>query len=1041
MNIQLLVNRLFAGFLLCSSVQYVSVAQKQQPQSQSVCGTELSATTAKELKQKMLTFKKKVGANSAFTTLTYIPVRPHIIRKSDGSGGFELSGMNEVMAMANKYYMVNGLGIQFYFAGESVDYIDNDDVWANFAGPPGPFDVPNALNQYYVHKIQGDYGGLASFPSNNVYSTESFIAVDNTPNVKQVLGNYIIPHEFGHNFGLYHTFGGGSGESLTTELVTRGPGANCETAGDFICDTPADPFTNQDRPTYNFDPNGCFVYDPANTVRDANGEPYNPSLTNIMSYWAGTNCTHDFTAGQYDHIQQALALRQSHTAYTLDYGPTPMTPPSNLSLTFALSQRTVTATWQDNSSTELGYFIERATSPSGPFIPVGGVAPNVTTFTDTQVPLDVTFYYRIRPSNTITAHLSPTVTINTTSCAPVQSTSPSPARTSAVLNWYGNFVSTYNIRWRVAGATEWTTVNGIASGSYSLTGLTAGTTYEWGVQSVCSATSVSAFVQGQTFTTFTCLAPYFLGTTGATSSSAGLYWYLTYGESGRTYELRYRPTGAPNWNTISGISSQSYSLTGLTNNTAYEWQVKSVCSPTESSTFTASSTFTTTCRVPNVTSSVASQTRARLQWSAPFPSDAQSFQLRYRPIGNPNWITVTTSIQPVYDLSGLTSGTTYEWEVASVCSASAVSDFSTLTTFTTGCSPIKPQDLNATNSMSSSVRLNWFATADPGTLFTLRYRPISTPTWTTVSNLTAITNNGVYTFGNYDLTGLTPGTSYEWEMATACSPTQSSTFTPGPPFPTLCSTPVNLYPTVFVTSAYLYWDAVGPGATYEARYRLAGTPNNWTTITNINSTTVTLTGLSSNSAYDWEVRTICGNTSSSNFSSTRTFYTPGCTVPTNLLTTNLTTTSAQLNWSFAAANADTRYQARYRALGATDWISLDNLTSSNGAGYTVLNGLSSGTAYEWQIRTLCSVGESSSFSGSVTFSTPVPCSGMYTLKSGSWSDVTVWSCNRLPVGSDVVELKHVVNLPAGYVGTAQRLQFFPGITLTYGADARLRLGF
>ncbi|GAB3689729.1 hypothetical protein GCM10027592_06450 [Spirosoma flavus] len=1037
MDTRLLIIRLFVSFLLAIGVRYVSIAQKLPLPN---CGVEINASDAKELKQKMLAFKKVMGTKSAFTTLTYIPVRPHIVRKSDGSGGFELSGMNEVMAMTNKYYMVNGLGIQFYFAGESVNYIDNDDLWANFPGPSGPFDVPNALNQYYVHSIQGGFSGLAAFPSNNLYSTESFIAVSNSPGDKRVIGNYIIPHEFGHNFGLYHTFGQGSGESLTDELVTRGAGANCETAGDFICDTPADPFTRQNTPGYYSDSNGCYVYDTENTVRDANGEPFNPSLSNIMSYFSANNCTHDFTAGQYDHIQQALALRQTHTAYTLDYGATPMTPPSNLSLTFALAAKTVTATWQDNSSTELGYFIERATSPSGPFVPVGGVGPNVTTFTDTELPLDVTFYYRIRPSNTITSHLSPTVAVNTSSCAPVQSTSPSPARTSATLNWYGNFVSTYNIQWRVAGATEWNTVNGVASGGYSLTGLTAGTTYEWGVQSVCSATSVSAFVPGQTFTTFTCVTPYFLGTTGATSSSAGVYWYVAYGESGRTYELRYRPTGTPNWNTISGITSQSFSLTGLTNNTTYEWQIRSVCSPTESSTFTASSIFTTSCRVPNVTSSVASQTRARLQWSAPFPSDAQSFQLRYRPAGNPNWATVTTSIQPVYDLSGLTSGTTYEWQVASVCSGSAVSDFSSQATFTTGCFSIKPQDLGASNSTSSSVQLNWFATADPGTLFTLRYRPTGTPTWTTVSNLTATTNNNVYTFGNYVLTGLTPGTNYEWEMATACSP-QNSTFTAGPIFPTLCPIPANLYPTVFVTSAYLFWDSVSPSATYEVRYRQAGSSNDWTTVSNINSTTVSLTGLISNTAYDWEVRTICGNNGSSTFSSTRTFYTPDCTVPVNLQTTNLTTTSAQLNWSFAAANADTRYQGRYRAVGTTDWIVLDNLTSSGGVGYTVINGLTSGTAYEWQIRTLCSVGESSPFSSSVTFYTTVPCNGMYTVKAGSWADPTVWSCNRTPLATDVVQLKHVVNIPASYVATAQRLQFFPGIRLTYGPDARLRVGF
>ncbi|GAB3987492.1 hypothetical protein GCM10028807_07830 [Spirosoma daeguense] len=996
----------------------------------------LKLDQAKNLKQKMLAFKRKAATNSAFSTLTYVPVRPHIIRRSDGSGGFALSDMNEVMAMANKYYMMNGLGIQFYFSGETPDYIDNDDVYESFAGPPGPFDAPNAMNQYYVHRIQGGWAGLAQFPANNLYSTQSIIEVSSTPNIKKIIGNYVIPHEFGHNFGLYHTFGMGSGDIPTAELVTRGPGANCETEGDFICDTPADPYGRADASSYTEDANGCFVYSPSNTARDANGEPYSPPMTNIMSYWNGGNCSHDFTAEQYDHIQQALALRQSHTAYTLDAPATSMTPPSNLSLSY--TGNSIALNWQDNATNEMGYFIERSTVPNGSFIPIGGVGPNVTTFTDTDVLANRTYYYRIRPSNTITNHLSQTVAFTT--CTVPQYPTPNPSRSTANLYWITQVGQTYNVRWHQSGAAEWTIIEGINSVPCTLTGLTASTTYEWEVQSVCSPTASSSYVAGQTFTTYSCTAPYFLGTTGATSSAAELYWYVSPTEPGKTFDIRYRTMGSTDWTTVSGIATQSYSLTGLPTNTTFEWQIKSVCTATESSTFTASATFTTQCRIPTALYGLASQTKARLQWSSPFPSDAQSFQLRYRPVGNLAWVTVNTGIQPNYELIGLSTDVTYEWQVASVCSVSAISDFSILATFTTSCSPPKTQDLSTSIIMSSSAQFNWFATTDPGTLFTLRYRPIGAPNWTTVSSLTATTSNAVYTTGTYSATSLLPGTNYEWEVATACSPTQNSTFTAGPAFTSLCPTPINLYPAVFVTSASLYWDSVSPTATYEARYRQLGT-SDWTVITNITSTTITVTGLIANSAYDWEVRTLCGNGTASNYSSTRTFYTPGCTTPINLQTTSLTNTSARLNWTFLAANVDTRYQGRYRVIGASAWIMLDNLTSTDGTGYTILNGLVVGTAYEWQIRTLCSGTESSEFSNSVTFYTSIPCNGMYTIKTGSWVDPTVWSCNRIPVGSDVVQLRHVVNLPASYVATAQKLQFNPGTTLTYGADARLILGF
>lgn len=50
-----------------------------------------------------------------------------------------------------------------------------------------------------------------------------------------------LPHEIGHHFSLYHPFDYNGGAK---ELVKRDTGANCETTGDFLCDTPADPYND-----------------------------------------------------------------------------------------------------------------------------------------------------------------------------------------------------------------------------------------------------------------------------------------------------------------------------------------------------------------------------------------------------------------------------------------------------------------------------------------------------------------------------------------------------------------------------------------------------------------------------------------------------------------------------------------------------------------------------------------------------------------------------------------------------------------------------
>ena len=99
--------------------------------------------------------------------------------------------------------------------------------------------------------------------------------------LKKGCGGSLV-HELGHFFGLPHTFAGNGTENVD--------GSNCETAGDGICDTPADPY----------DPDAEFSYQDGCTFTwtglDANGQFYQPDMGNIMSYY---DCDCGFTRGQY----------------------------------------------------------------------------------------------------------------------------------------------------------------------------------------------------------------------------------------------------------------------------------------------------------------------------------------------------------------------------------------------------------------------------------------------------------------------------------------------------------------------------------------------------------------------------------------------------------------------------------------------------------------------------------------------------------------------------------------------------------------------
>lgn len=76
-------------------------------------------------------------------------------------------------------------------------------------------------------------------------------------------------------------------------------------------------------------------------------------------------------------------------------------------------------------------------------------------------------------------------------------------QTGATLNWSAaSGAVTYNLQWKAASASTWTTVSGLTGTSYNLTGLTASTSYNYQVQTVCSSGS-SAYSTAASFTTST----------------------------------------------------------------------------------------------------------------------------------------------------------------------------------------------------------------------------------------------------------------------------------------------------------------------------------------------------------------------------------------------------------------------------------------------------------------------------------------------------------------------------------------------------------
>ena len=85
--------------------------------------------------------------------------------------------------------------------------------------------------------------------------------------------------------------------------------------------------------------------------------------------------------------------------------------------------------------------------------------------------------------------------------APSGLNATSITQTSATVNWgaVGGALS-YNLQYKVSTSSTWTTISGLTATSYNLTGLTAATTYNYQVQTVCS-TGSSSYSASASFTT------------------------------------------------------------------------------------------------------------------------------------------------------------------------------------------------------------------------------------------------------------------------------------------------------------------------------------------------------------------------------------------------------------------------------------------------------------------------------------------------------------------------------------------------------------
>ncbi len=455
--------------------------------------------------------------------------------------------------------------------------------------------------------------------------------------------------------------------------------------------------------------------------------------------------------------------------------------------------------------------------------------------------------------------------------------------TTATLSWSTILVSdSFLVRYSLFGTSNYSYkyVVGGGSNSTSILGLLPGRAYQFQVTSICLAVS-SGYSTSFVFNTQgLCTKPHSLTATAITNSSAVIGW--TPLVSGDNFRIRYTVNGTSNYKykTVAG-NIYSTTISGLLPATTYNYQVSTMCSGAGTGYSTVSS-FTTTsgpvsCVVPyGLSSSNLTSSSAQINWTVFVAAD--TFRIRYRLNG-----TTPYFYKDINGTGGITNGTItgllpsslYTYQVSSIC-LGVSSGYSTTLSFTTLAGAIncgKPTGVSSSAITSSSAQINWNNTVTADT-FRLRF-----------------TENGSSTYrykdvagaGGYStvIGGLTPGTAYDVQVSSICVGV-SSGYSVVHTFGTLtgsvaCATPYSLATSnILPNSADISWTPDVTADSFMVRYSRQGTTNYmWKKISGAgNVFSTSLTGLTNNANYQWQVRSICAGVSISVYSASFSFSTP-----------------------------------------------------------------------------------------------------------------------------------------------------------------------
>ncbi|XP_051548122.1 receptor-type tyrosine-protein phosphatase eta-like [Myxocyprinus asiaticus] len=448
--------------------------------------------------------------------------------------------------------------------------------------------------------------------------------------------------------------------------------------------------------------------------------------------------------------------------------------------------------------------------------------------------------------------------------------------------------------------------------SYIITGLTAGVNYTLNIKAV-AADNVT---EGQPIRISFYIRPDVirnLTVSEITTSSVFLKWDEPIGNRS-SFKLQW--TGDKTDETVTNHTS--YNITGLTAGVSYTLNIRAVAADnvTEGQPIRIS-VYTRPDMIRNLNVSDITSSSVFLKWDEPI-GNRSSFKLQWAGDKTDETVTNHTS----YNITGLTAGVSYTFNIRAVAADNVTEGQPIRISVYTRPDVIR--NLNISDITTSSVFLKWDEPIGNRSSFKLQWAG-------------DITNEAVTNHTSYNITGLTAGVSYTFNIGAVAA----DNVTEGQPIRISIYTRPDMIRNLNVSditssSVFLKWDEpVGNRSSFKLQWTGDKTDE---TVTN--HTSHNITGLTAGVSYTFNIRAVAADNVTEGQPIRISVYTRPDVIR-NLNVTDITTSSVFLKWDEPVGN---RCSFKLQWTGDKTDETVTNHTSYN------ITGLTAGVSYTFNIR-------------------------------------------------------------------------------------------